>query len=106
MSDHLDLYLKTDVLSLADVFEKFINTCLEYCRLDPCHYFSSSGLSWEAMPKMTGIKLKLLSDIDMHSLIEKGMRGGISYIAKRYSNANNKNMKCYVGSKESNFLCI
>ena len=62
MSDHLDLYLKTDVLSLADVFEKFINTCLEYCRLDPCHYFSSSGLSWEAMPKMTGIKLKLLSD--------------------------------------------
>ena len=106
MSDHLDLYLKTDVLSLADVFEKFINTCLEYCRLDPCHYFSSSGLSWEAMPKMTGIKLKLLSDTDMHSLIEKGMRGGISYIAKRYSNANNKNMKRYVGSKESNFLCI
>ena len=45
MGDYHDLYLKTDVLLLADVFEKFINTCLEYYGLDPCQYFSSPGLS-------------------------------------------------------------
>ena len=85
-----DVYLKTKVLLLADVFEKFISTCLYYYGLGLCHYFSSSGLSWDAMLKMNGIELDLISDIDMHLFIEKRMRGGISYIAKRYSKANNK----------------
>ena len=49
---------------LADVFEKFIKTCLKYYELDPCHYFSSSGLSWDAMLKMTKIELGKISDID------------------------------------------
>ena len=52
MGDYHDRYLKTektDVLLLADVFEKFISTCLEYYGLDPCHYFSSPGLRWDAM---------------------------------------------------------
>ena len=65
MVDYHDLYLKTDVLLLAYIFEKLISTCLEYCGLDPCHYFSSPGLSWDAMFKVTEIKLKLISDIDM-----------------------------------------
>ena len=95
MGDYHDLYLKTDILLLADVFEKFINTCLEYYGLDPCHYFSSPGLSWDAMLKMTGIKLELISDIDMHLFIEKGMRGGLFCIA---------NMKCYDEYKESKFI--
>ena len=56
MSDYYDLYLKTDVLLLTDVFKKFINTDLGYYGLDPCHYFSSTGLSWYAMLKMTGIE--------------------------------------------------
>ena len=77
--------MKTDVLLLADVFEKFIKTFLDYYGLDPCHYFSSPGLSWDAMLKITGVELELTNDIDMHLFIEKGMRGGISYIAKRYS---------------------
>ena len=72
MGDYHDLYLKTDVLLLADVFEKFIKTCLDYKGLDPCLYFSSPGLSWDAMLKITGIELKLISDIDMHLFIEKG----------------------------------
>ena len=59
MGDYHDLYLKTDVLLLSDVFEKFIKTCLDYYGLDPCHYFSSPGLSWDAMLKMTGIKLNI-----------------------------------------------
>ena len=61
MGDYHDLYLKTDVLLFADVFDKFINTCLEYYGLDSCHYFSSPGSSWDAMLKMTGIKLELIS---------------------------------------------
>ena len=55
MGYYHDLYLKTDVLVLADVFEKFINTCLHYYGLDSCHYFSSPGLSWDAMLKITEI---------------------------------------------------
>ena len=97
-------YLKTDVLLLADVFEKFINTCLEYRGLDPSHYFSSPELSWDAMLKMTKIELKPISDIDVYLLIENGMRGGMSYIAKRNSKANNKYMKCYDNSKPSKYI--
>ena len=90
MGDYHDHYLKKDVLLLADVFEKFIDTCLKYYELDPCHYLSSPGLSWDAMLKMTGVKLEKISDIDQCLFIEKGTRGGISCIAKRYAKANNK----------------
>ena len=90
MGYYHDLYLETDVLLLADLFEKFINTCLEYYGLGPCHYIISPGLSWDAMLKMTGIELELISDIDMYLFIEKGMRGGIYYIAKRFNKVNNK----------------
>ena len=69
---------------------------MDYYGLDLYHYFSSSGLSWDAVLKMTGIGLKLISDIDMHLFIGKGRRGGISYIAKRHSKANNKYMKCLI----------
>ena len=99
-----DLYLKTDVLLLRDVFEKFINTCLNYYGLDPCHYFSSPGLSWDAISKMTKIELELINDIDIYLFIEKGMRGGISYIAKSHSKANNKYAKNYDSTKKDIFI--
>ena len=92
MGDYHDHYLKKDVLLLVDVFEKFIDTCLKFNRLDPCHYFSSPGLSLDAMLKMTGIELEKISDIDMYLFIEKGLIGGISYISKRYAKANNRYM--------------
>ena len=104
MGDYHNLYLKTDVLLLADVFETFLKTCLDHYGLDPCHHFSSPGLSWDAMLKINGIKLDFISDIDMHLFIEKGMRGGISYISQRYSKANNKYMKCYDSTEESKFI--
>ena len=71
MDDYHDNYLKKDVMLLADVFEKFVETFLEFYGLDPCHYFSSSGLSWDIMLKMTGIKLEKISDIDRYLFIEK-----------------------------------
>ena len=85
MGDYHDHYLKKDVLLLADVFEKFISTCLKYYGLDLSHYFSSPRLSWDAMLKMADVKLEKISDIDKYLFIEKGSRGGISYIAKRYA---------------------
>ena len=102
--DYHDHYLKTDVLLLTDVFEKFINTCLKYYGLSSCHYFVSPRLSWDAMIKMTGIELKLISDSNMHYFIEEGMRRDISYIAKRYSKPNDKYMTDYDSSEESKFI--
>ena len=104
MGEYHDLYLASDVLLLADVFENFRKTCLEYYKLDPCHYFTSPGLSWDAMLKMTDIKLELMVDIDMFQFIEKGLRGGISYIANRYGKANNKYMKEYDEKAPSKYI--
>ena len=61
IGEYHDLYLKSDILLLADVFENFRKTYLQYYRIDPCHYFTSPGLSWDAMLKMTGIKLELMT---------------------------------------------
>ena len=102
--EYHNLYLKCDVLLLCDVFEKFIDSCLKYYGLDPCHYFSSPGLAWDAMLKMSGVRLRLIDDVDMHLFIEKGMRGGISYIAKRYCRANNEFVKGYDSSLEKSFI--
>ena len=104
MGDYHDYCLASDVLLLSDVFENFRKTCLEYYKLDPCHYFTSPGLSWDAMLKMTNIKLELMTDIDMFLFIEKGLRGGISYIANRYGKANNKYMKDYDDKKPSKYI--
>ena len=82
MGDYHDHYLEKDVLLLADVFEKFIDTCLKFYGPDPCHYFSSHGLSRDAMLKVTGMRLKKIVNNDMYLFIEKGLRGGISHIAK------------------------
>ena len=104
MGEYHDLYLKSDVLLLADVFESFRKTCLQYYKLDPCHYFTSPGLSWDVMLKMTNIKLELMVDVDMFQFIKKGMRGGVSYIANRYGKANNKYMKKYNEKAPSKYI--
>ena len=77
------------------------------CKLDPCHYFTSPGLSWDAkMLEMTDIKLELITDIDMFQFIAKGMRGGVSYVANRYGKANNKYMKEYNERRPQSISCI
>ena len=78
--------------------------CLKFYGLDPCHYFSSPGLSWDAMLKLTGVKLEKISDIDKYLFIEKGLKGRISYIAKRYGKSNNKYMNDYDSEKPSKFI--
>ena len=104
MGEYHDLYLKSDILLLADIFENFRRSCLKYYKLDACFYFTSPGLSWDAMLKMTDIKLEQITDIDMYQFIEKGMRGGISYIANRYGKANNKYMKKYDKMAPSKYI--
>ena len=104
MGEYHDLYLESDILLLSDVLENFRKTCMQYYKLDPCHYFTSPGLSWNAMLKMTDIKLDLISVIDMYQFIEKGMRGGISYIANRYGKGNNKYMKNYNENEASKYI--
>ena len=91
---------------LADVFERFIATCLKFYGLDPCHYFSSPGLSWDAMLKMTVTKLEKISDTDKYLFIEIGLRGGISYISKWYAKANNKYINDYHPKKRVNIYII
>ena len=85
MGEYHNLYLGSDMLLLTNVFENFRKTCMQYYKL--------VGLSWDAILKTTNIKLELMTDKDMFQFIEKGMRGGVSYITNRYGKANNKYMK-------------
>ena len=75
LGDYHDLYVKTDVALHADVFENFRDVCMEKYNLDPAHYYTSPGLSWDALLKKTKIELELLKDRDMHLFVERGMRG-------------------------------
>ena len=102
--DYHNLYLKSDVLLLADVFENFRKTCLKHYNLDPAHYYTSPGLAWDACLKETGQKLQLLHDYDKLMMFERGIRGGISHISKRYAEANNKYMKDYNPDVESTYI--
>ena len=91
--DYHELYNESDVLLMADVFENFRDLCLKIYGLDPAHYFTAPGLSWDACLKITGVELELLSDPDMLLMWERCIRGGISMISNRYGEANNKYMK-------------
>ena len=93
--EYSDLYCRFDVLLLADVFKTFWKTCLLQYGLDHTHYYTSPGLSWDALVKKTGVGLKLLTDYDQHLFIEKGMQGGISMASECYARANNLQVKSY-----------
>ena len=107
MGECHDLYHKSDLLSPADMFESFRKTCLQYYKLDPCHYFTGPSLSWHAMLKMTNIKLELMTNVGMFQFIKKGMRGGVSYIANRYGKTNKQvHEKIMIRTRNRSISCI
>jgi hypothetical protein len=89
MRDYHNLYLRNDVLLLADVFENFRKLALTHNSLDPSHYITLPSYSWDACLKYTKVELDLLSDPDMYNFFEKGIRGGVSMISTRHAKANN-----------------
>jgi len=105
MGEYHDLYLKTDVLLLTDVFENFRTTCYSYYSLDPACYLSAPSLAWDAMLKMTDIEIENITDYDLYLLIESAIRGGMCSVgSKRHVKANNQYLPDYDSSKESNFI--
>lgn len=90
MGDYHDLYLNTDILLLADVFENFRTLSMNEYKLDPAHYYTSPGLAMDAALLKSDQKIDLFTDYEMYLMTEKGIRGGISSMMKRYAIANNK----------------
>ena len=104
LGEYHDLYVQSDTLLLADVFENFRNKCIEIYELDPAHFLSAPRLAWQACLKKTRVNLELLADIDMLLMVEKGIRGGIFQATYRYARANNKYMNDYDKNFESSYL--
>ena len=104
LGDYHNLYVKMDITLLADVFENFRNLCEEQYRLDLAHFLMSPGLSWDVLLKKTGVKLESLTEIDMHLFVERGMRGRISMVSKRYAKGNNPLVPEYDPSKPKKFI--
>ena len=90
LGDYHDLYLRTDVVPLVNVYKAFGDTCLKHYKLDQAHFYTSPGLAWKACLKHTGIKLELLTDPDILLMFEWGIRGGTTQAVCKYALANNK----------------
>ena len=104
LGDYHDLYVQSDTLLLADVFNNFRDMCLKEYELDPAHFLSLPGLEWQACLKKTNIELERLTDYDMLLMVEEGIRGGICHSIHRYAKANNKYMKNYDKNEESSYI--
>ena len=104
LGDYHDLYVQSDTLLLADVFNNFRDMCLKEYELDPGHFLSLPGLAWQACLKKTNVELELLTDYDMLLMVEEGIRGGIYHSIRRYAKANNKYMKNYNNNEESSYI--
>ena len=106
IGEYTNLYLKTDVLILSDVFENLRKLCVRVYGLDPTYYVSCPALSYDAMLKLTKIELEMFHEgnSDMFYFIEQGIRGGIFMISNKYAKANNKYMKSYDKNKASSYI--
>ena len=104
LGEYHDLYVRSDTLLLADVFENFRNACMKNYELDPPHFVSLPGLAWQACLKKSNVELELITDYDMLLMIEDGIRGGICHAIQRYAKANNKYMNDYNKNKESSYI--
>ena len=103
LGEYHDLYVRSDTLLLADIFEHFRQSSLKNYELDPAHFVSLPGLAWQACLKKTNVELELLTDYDMLLMIEEGIMGGICHAMQRYAKANNKYMKDYDKKKKSSY---
>ena len=104
MGDYRNVCVQTDANLFADVFEKFTEKCIEIYGIDASYFYSAPGLAWQACLKKTGVKLELLTDIDMLLMIEKGITGGMCQSTHRYAKVNNKYMKNCNNKIESSYL--
>ena len=104
LGDYHDLYVQSDTLLLADVFNNFRDMRIKEYELDPAHFLSLPGLAWQACLKKTNIELELLIHYDMLLMVEEGIRGGICHSIHRYAKANNKYMKNYNNYEESSYI--
>ena len=104
LGDYLDLYVQSDTLLLADVFENFRDMCLKEYELDQAHFLSLPGLAWQACLKKANVELELLTDYDMLLMVEEVIRDGICHSIHRYAKANNKYMKIYNNNEESSYV--
>src|SRR3989442_7838462 len=104
LRDYHDLYLKTDVLLLADVFENFRQLSLDNYKLDAAHFITTPGLTMCAALRYTGVHLELLTCIDMLNFFEGGIRGGVSCIMNRYSKANHPSLPDYDATKPNKYI--
>ena len=104
LSIYHDLYVQSDTLLQADVFEKFRSMCIKVYELDTVYFLSAPGLAWQACLKKTEVKLELLTDVDMLLMVEKAIKGKICHAIHRYAKANNKYMKDYNKDEEESFL--
>ena len=98
------MYLNSDILLLADVFENFRKISLKMYELDPAKFLLAAGLAWQAALRKTTVKLELLTDIDTLLMVEKGIRRGICTAIHQYTKANNKYMKDYDKNKKPSYL--
>ena len=104
LGEYHDLYLRSDTLLLADIFENVRKSCLKNYELDPAHFVSLPGLAWQACLKKTNVELELLTDYDMLLMVEEGIRGGICHAVQRYAHANNKYTNDYDTKKKSSYI--
>ena len=104
MDEYHDLYLCTDTILLANVFESFRSVCMENYGLDPAHFYTAPGLACRACLKKTGVRLELLLDPDMLLMFERGICGGIMQSVHRWAAANNPYMDEYDNSKPTKYL--
>lgn len=104
LGNYSDIYIQSDVLLLANIFENFRDICMKNYKLDPAQYFTSPGLSWGAMLRMTDITLELITDVDLFHFFKGGICGGVSMCSKRKEVANNEYLPQFDSSDPKKYI--
>ncbi|GFV45977.1 uncharacterized protein TNCV_3762921 [Trichonephila clavipes] len=103
-AEYLQLYQQLDVILLAELFTSFRQKCLQFYKLDPCHFITAADLTWNAGLKYTKVELELFNDINMYLWIENSIRGGICFVGKRHALANNPFIPGFNKHEEESYI--